>query len=115
MNHHINYDKNDSTGNHSGNSRNDCSSKKHKGDHGEFKLQTPRDRNSTFEPQLIEKVQSRITGMDEQILSLSAKGMSTRDIVATFQEMYGAEISAELVFQVTNSFRAQRIIRHVGL
>jgi len=103
MNHHLGYDKNASTGHHSGNNRNGFSDKKLKGDHGEIDLQIPRDRNSTFEPQLIKKGQSRITGMDEQILSLYAKGMSTRDIVAAFQEMYGAEISAGLVSQVTNS------------
>ena len=103
MNHHLGYDKNNPTGHNSGNSRNGYSSKKLIGDHGEIDLQTPRDRNSSFEPQLIKKGQSRITGMDEQILSLYAKGMSTRDIVATFQEMYGADISAGLVSQVTNS------------
>ena len=102
MGHHLGYDKNDLTGHHSGNSRNGYSSKKLKGDHGEIEIQTPRDRNATFEPQLIKKGQSRITGMDDQILSLYAKGMSTRDIVAAFQEMYGAEISAGLVSQVTN-------------
>ena len=52
---------------------------------------------------MVKKRQTRITGMDEQILALYAKGMSTRDIVATFDEMYGAEISPSLVSQVTNS------------
>ncbi|MCJ8297202.1 MAG: IS256 family transposase [Psychrobium sp.] len=103
MNHHLGYDKNDSTGHHSGNSRNGYSSKRLIGDHGHINIQTPRDRNATFEPKLIKKGQSRITGMDEQILTLYAKGMSTRDIVATFDEMYGAEISAGLVSQVTNT------------
>ena len=68
-----------------------------------MELQTPRDRNGSFEPQLIKKRQTRITGMDDQILNLYAKGMSTRDIVATFEEMYGAEISPGLVSQVTNA------------
>jgi transposase-like protein len=103
MNHHLGYDKNAPTGHHSGNSRNGYSTKKLKGDHGEVDIQTPRDRNASFEPQLIKKGQSRITGMDDQILSLYAKGMSTRDIVAAFQEMYGADISAGLVSQVTNA------------
>jgi putative transposase len=103
MNYHLGYDKSEASGHNSGNSRNGYSSKKLKGDHGEIDLQTPRDRNSTFEPQLIKKGQSRVTGMDDQILSLYARGMSTRDIVATFQEMYGAEISAGLVSQVTNT------------
>lgn len=109
MNHHLGYDKNDPTGHHSGNSRNGYSVKTLKGDHGEIDLQTPRDRNASFEPQLIKKGQTRITGMDDQILSLYAKGMSTRDIVAAFQEMYGAEISAGLVSQVTNAVMEQVI------
>lgn len=103
MNHFLGYDKNDATGHLSGNSRNGFSSKTLKGTHGEIELQTPRDRNGVFEPQLVKKGQSRITGMDDQILCLYAKGMSTRDIVASFQEMYGADISAGLVSQVTNS------------
>ena len=103
MNHFLGYDKNDATGHLSGNSRNGFSSKTLKGTHGEIELQTPRDRNGVFEPQLIKKGQSRITGIDDQILCLYATGMSTKDIVASFQEMYGAEISAGLVSQVTNS------------
>ena len=107
MDHHLGYDKSDPTGHHSGNSRNGYSAKKLKGDHGEVELQTPRDRNASFEPQLIKKGQTRITGMDDQILSLYAKGMSTRDIVAAFEEMYGAEISSGLVSQVTNAVMEQ--------
>ena len=103
MNHHLGYDKNSSDGHHSGNSRNGMSSKTLKGSHGEIELETPRDRNGTFEPLMVKKGQTRITGMDDQILCLYAKGMSTRDIVATFQEMYGADISAGLVSQVTNA------------
>lgn len=107
LDNHLGYDKSDPGGHHSGNSRNGYSSKKLKGDHGEIDLHTPRDRNSSFEPQLIKKGQTRITGMDDQILSLYAKGMSTRDIVAAFQEMYGADISAGLVSQVTNAVMEQ--------
>ena len=103
MDHHLGYDKNDPSGHHNGNSRNGYSAKKLKGDHGEIDIQTPRDRNANLEPQLINKGQTRITGMDNQILSLYAKGMSTRDIVAAFEEMYGADISAGLVSQVTNA------------
>ena len=97
------YDKSDPIGHHSCNARNGFSSKILKGTHGEIEVQTPRDRNASFEPALVKKGQSRITGMDDQILSLYSKGMSTRDIVAAFQEMYGAEISAGLVSQVTNA------------
>ena len=69
----------------------------------QFELNTPRDRQSKFEPQLVKKRQTRITGMDDQIMALYAKGMSTRDIVDTFEEMYGVDISPTLVSQVTNS------------
>jgi len=100
---HFGYDKNDLTGHHNGNSRNGYSSKTLKSDQGKVDLQTPRDRNGCSEPQLIKKRQTPITGMDDQILSLYAKGMSTRDIVSAFKEMYGAEISAGLVSQVTNA------------
>lgn len=72
-------------------------------DHGKFELDTPRDRNGTFEPQLIKKNQTRITQMDNQILSLYAKDMTTRDIVATFKEMYDADVSPTLIFKVTDS------------
>ena len=107
MNFHLGYDKNRPIEPSSGNSRNGYSTKILKGEHGEIELQTPRDREGTFTPQLVKKRQTRITGMDEQILTLYAKGMSTRDITATFQEMYGAEISAGLVSQVTNSVMEQ--------
>jgi transposase-like protein len=107
MNFHLGYDENQPLEPNSKNSRNGYSTKILKGDHGEIELQTPRDRDSTFQPQLVKKRQTRITGMDEQILTLYAKGMSTRDIAATFQEMYGAEISAGLVSQVTNSVMEQ--------
>jgi putative transposase len=100
---HLGYGKHELTGHGSGNSRNGYSTKKLLGNHGEIEINTPRDRNSEFEPVLIKKGQKRLTGMDDQILSLYAKGMSTRDIVDAFQEMYGADISAGLVSQVTNT------------
>ncbi len=107
MNHHLGYEQNAPEGHHSGNSRNGYSIKTLKGDHGEFDLQTPRDRNASFEPPLVKKNQPRITGMDDQIPSLYAKGMSTRDTAAAFDEMYGAEISAGLVSQATNAATEQ--------
>ena len=103
MDNHLGYPKNGLFGDNTGNSRNGFTSKTLKGDHGEIEINTPRDRQSEFDPQLIKKRQTRITGMDEQILYLYAKGMTTRDIVDTFEEMYGAEVSATLVSQVTNS------------
>jgi len=66
-------------------------------------MKTLRDRNGTFEPQFVKKGQTRLTQFDDQILSLYAKGMTTRDIVATFKEMYDADVSATLISKVTDS------------
>lgn len=100
---HRGYAPHDAKGRRKGNNRNGYTSKKLKGNHGEIEIDTPRDRNASFEPQIIGKGQTRITGMDDQILSLFAKGMSTRDIVAAFQEMYGADVSAGLASTVANA------------
>lgn len=109
MDEHLGYEKHDPAGRGSGNSRNGRSSKTLKGDHGEVEIDTPRDRNGTFEPQLVRKGQTRLTQMDDQILALYAKGMSTRQIVDTFEEMYGAEVSASLISKVTDAVLDQVI------
>ena len=103
MENHLGYPPHSARGHHTGNSRNGSTPKILKGDHGEVLIETPRDRLGSFEPEIIRKGQTRITGMDEQILCLYAKGLSTRDIVEAFEEMYGAEVSAGLVSQVTNA------------
>jgi len=103
MEEHLGYSKHSPEGHHTGNSRNGHSSKTLKGDHGEVDIDIPRDRNSSFEPQIIRKGQTRLTEFDDQIYSLYAKGMTTRDIVDTFKEMYGARVSATLVSKVTES------------
>ena len=103
MEEHLGYGLHSVDGNNTGNSRNGRTRKNLKGDHGEIEIETPRDRNGTFEPLMVKKGQRRITGMDEQILCLYAKGMTTRDIVDAFDEMYGAEVSATLVSRVTNA------------
>ena len=89
------------------NTRNGYSSKTLLCDDGEIELNTPRDRENTFEPQLIKKNQTRITQMDSQILSLYAKGMTTREIVATFKEMYDADVSPTLISKVTDAVKEQ--------
>ena len=89
------------------NSRNGYSSKTVLSDDGEIEITTPRDRDGTFEPQLIKKNQTRITQMDSQILSLYAKGMTTREIVATFKEMYDADVSPTLISKVTDAVKEQ--------
>ncbi len=89
------------------NARNGYSAKTVLSDDGEIEITTPRDRDGTFEPQLIKKNQTRITQMDSQILSLYAKGMTTREIVATFKEMYDADVSPALISKVTDAVKDQ--------
>ena len=104
---HLGYEKHEAKGRGTGNSRNGHSAKPLKGDHGEVEIATPRDRNGTFEPQLVRKGQTRLTQFDDQILALYAKGMSTRDIVATFKEMYDADVSPTLISKVTDAVMDQ--------
>lgn len=99
---HLGYDKHDPAGRGSGNSRNGTTSKRLKGQHGEVEIDAPRDRAGSFEPQFVRKGQTRLTQMDDQILALYAKGMSTRDIVDAFKEMYDADVSAALISKVTD-------------
>jgi transposase-like protein len=103
MDDHIGYTKHSPDGYNSGNSRNGYNRKTLKGDHGELEIETPRDRNGSFEPVFVAKNQTRLTKFDDQILLLYAKGMTTRDIVETFAELYGADISPTLVSQVTDA------------
>ncbi|WP_407273857.1 IS256 family transposase [Dickeya ananatis] len=102
---HLGYEKN--TPKSGSNTRNGYSTKTVLSDAGEIELSTPRDRENTFEPQLIKKNQTRITQMDSQILSLYAKGMTTREIVATFREMYDADVSPTLISKVTDAVKEQ--------
>jgi transposase-like protein len=85
------------------NSRNGYSSKTLQTSDGEFEITTPRDRKATFEPLLVKKGQRRFTSMDDKILTLFARGMTTRDIQSAFKEMYDAEISPALVSKVTEA------------
>jgi putative transposase len=98
---HLGYSKHEKS--ESGNSRNGFASKTLRTEDGQFELNTPRDRHSSFEPRLVKKGQTRFTSMDDKILSLYAKGMTTREIVATFKEMYGADVSATLISNVTDA------------
>lgn len=91
------------------NSRNGTSTKTIITDDGQFELETPRDREGTFEPQLVKKQQTRFTSIDDKVLSLYAKGMTTREIVATFKELYGADVSASLISRITDSVIEQVI------
>jgi putative transposase len=100
---HLGYVKHDPVGHKSGNSRNGKSRKKLKGDFGEMELETPRDRNATFEPKIVNKHQTRWTGFDDKILSMYARGMTTREIQAHLEEIYGIEVSPALVSTVTEA------------
>lgn len=100
---HLGYPKNSPDGRHTGNNRNGYTPKTIKGDFGEVEIKTPRDRNGAFDPQFVKKGQTRLTKFDDQIIALYAKGMTTRDIVASFKEMYGAEVSHSLISKVTDS------------
>ena len=102
MTEHVGYDKHDPGGNNSGNSRNGKSAKTIKGTFGEIALETPRDRNGTFEPQIIEKHQTRFTGFDQNIISLYARGLSTREIQQHLEEIYHVEVSPSLISSVTD-------------
>jgi putative transposase len=84
-----------------GNRRNGHSQKTISGEIGDLTLDTPRDRQGTFEPQLIGKHQRRLAGFDEKILALYAKGMTTRDIQEVVKDLYGVDVSPTLVSQIT--------------
>jgi putative transposase len=83
------------------NRRNGHSQKTVSGDMGDLTLRTPRDRNGTFEPQLVGKHQRRLAGFDEKILTLYAKGMTTRDIQEVVKDLYGVDVSPTLVSEIT--------------
>ena len=87
----------------SGNSRNGYSQKTLKGEQGHIEIAIPRDRQGSFEPQLVKKGQTRFEGYDDKILALYARGMTTCDIQAQLQELYGVEVSPTLVSNVTEA------------
>ncbi len=103
MDDHLGYPRHSPAGYGSGNSRNGYGTKKLKSGHGVIEIETPRDRNGSFEPQFVAKNQTRLSHFDDKILALYARGMSTRDIVETFRELYGADISPALVSKVTEA------------
>ena len=110
LTHELGYEKNDKSSlKENGNRRNGTSSKKVRSKHGEIELDIPRDRNSEFEPVLISKHQRRFDGFDDLILSLYSKGVSTRDIRSHIEEMYGVEVSPDLISTVTDN--VQELVR----
>jgi len=103
MTHHLGYEKHNPDGNNSGNSRNGSTPKTLKGKRGQVEIEVPRDRNSEFEPQLVKKNQTRFDGLDEKIISLYARGMTTREIQGHLEEIYGVEVSPSPISNVTDA------------
>jgi putative transposase len=100
---HLGYEKHDPAGYRSGNSRNGKSKKQLKGDFGEVEIEVPRDRQASFEPQIVPKGETRFAGFDDKILSMYARGMTTGEIQGHLQEIYGVEVSPTLISNVTDS------------
>jgi len=100
---HLGYEKHDPAGRGSGNSRNGTTAKTVLTDLGAVDLDVPRDRNGDFEPQIVPKGVSRLAGFNERIIALYARGMTTRDIQAWLRELYGVEVSADLISTVTDA------------
>jgi|FrelakmetLWP11LW_1041352.scaffolds.fasta_scaffold15875_1 putative transposase len=101
MDHHLGYTKHDPKGKNSGNSRNGKGKKTIVMDSDQIELEPPRDRNGTFEPQLIPKREKYFQGFDDKILAMYARGMSVRDIQSCLLEMYKVDVSEGLISQAT--------------
>jgi putative transposase len=100
---HLGYEKHEVAGRGSGNSRNGTSEKTLKTESGEMPIEVPRDRNGSFEPQLVKKHQTHFDGFDEKIISMYARGMTVREIQGHLQELYGVEVSPDLISRVTSA------------
>ncbi len=103
LTHHLGYEKHAADGKGSGNSRNGTSAKTLKGDFGEVEIEVPRDRKGSFEPKIVPRHQRRFVGFDDKILSMYARGMTTREIQGHLQEIYGVEVSPSLISEVTDA------------
>jgi transposase-like protein len=100
---HLGYEKHHPAGRGSGNNRNGHGKKTLTGANGQLEIKVPRDRNGSFEPKLVEKRQSRMPSFDEKVLSLYARGMTTREIQGHLEELYGTEVSPTLISTVTEA------------
>ena len=103
----LGYEKNQKGDLLTDNKRNGNSTKTLKSQYGEFQIDVPRDRNDEFEPMLIPKYQRDISGIEEKVISLYARGMSTRDIHDQLNDLYGIEVSAEMVSKITDKILPQ--------
>jgi putative transposase len=103
MSEHLGYEKHDPKGRGTPNSRNGTSAKTLKTDHGPMEIEVPRDREGSFNPQLVKKRQTRFTGFDDKILGMYARGMTVRDIQGHLEDVYGVEVSPDLISRVTSA------------
>ncbi len=103
LTHYLGYEPHDSAGDNSGDSRNGTTPKTLRGKRGQVQIDVPRDRASEFEPQLVKKGQTRFDGLDENIISLYARGMTRREIQGHLEEIYGVEVSPSLISTVTDA------------
>ncbi|GAB1644105.1 IS256 family transposase [Krasilnikovia sp. MM14-A1259] len=99
---HLGYDKHDPAGKDGGNSRNGSRAKRVLTDVGPVEITVPRDRDGSFEPQIVRKRQRRLTGVEDMVLSLSAKGLTTGEISAHLAEVYGADVSRQTISTITD-------------
>ncbi|GAA3971580.1 hypothetical protein GCM10023085_62120 [Actinomadura viridis] len=99
---HVGYDKHDASGRGSGNSRNGTRAKTVLTDVGPVEVKLPRDTGGIFEPQIVRKRQRRLTGVDEMVLSLTAKGLTHGEISAHLAEVYGAQVSKQTISTITD-------------
>lgn len=105
---HLGYDKHDPAGRNGGNSRNGARRKTVLTDTvGEIEIVVPRDRDGSFDPQLVQKHQRRLTRVDEIVLSLYAKGLTTGEIAAHFDDLYGARVSQDTISRITDKVLAE--------
>jgi putative transposase len=100
---HLGFERNEVKGHKSGNTRNGHSPKRVLTESGPLDVQVPRDRAGTFEPKLIPKWQRRLSGFDDKVLALYSRGMSTREITGHLEELYGTEVSRELISTITDA------------
>jgi transposase-like protein len=99
---HLGYDKHDPVGRNRGNSRNGKRAKTVLTDAGEVEIEVPRDRDGSFEPVIVAKRQRRLSNIDQIVLSLYARGLTTGDIAAHFAEIYGAQVSKDTISRITD-------------
>ncbi len=103
MTEHLGYERHEASGRGSGNSRNGTSEKTLKTESGEIPIEVPRDRSGSFEPRLVKKHQTHFDGFDEKIISMYARGMTVREIQGHLGELYGVEVSPDLISRVTSA------------